>query len=113
MRLHVATHKTGRLGLQRRPKRKKNSMSLSPKQYAEVVQSISSEPLPHLESLEESLAHAAIKRLYQEVGDGNTYRMSAIRISKVSTTEGPSMIATGSIRVYFVGRSTTNDIHPV
>jgi hypothetical protein len=68
-------------------------------------------PEVHLESLEESMAHQALKRLYVEVGHSNSHKLESIRISKHKGCEGsPVMIATGSIRVYFVGRSTIKDI---
>ena len=95
-----------------------HNQPLSPEQYDEVVRRINDNipmvsPEIHLESLEESLAHEAIKRLYLALGSEAPYKMSSIRITKRSTLRGPAMTATGSIRVHFVGHSTVNDIHPV
>lgn len=96
-----------------------HSQPLTGEQYDEVVRRLNDNipmviPEIHLESLEESMAHQAIKRLYIEVGHSNTHLMNTIRITKSKSMIGsPVMVATGSIRVYFSGLSVADEIHPV
>ena len=80
-----------------------------PEQYAQIVRTMSAEaPLP---SIEEQLAHIAIKKLYREVGNSDSHRINAIRITKGKGPDGsPVMNAFGSMRVFFVGHSTLEDI---
>tara|TARA_R110000868_G_scaffold41139_3_gene141001 strand:+ start:885 stop:1157 length:273 start_codon:yes stop_codon:yes gene_type:complete len=73
-------------------------------QFARIVEKMSDL------SYEEELAHVAIKKLYAEVGNSNSHLMNSIRITKHKSSEGSVMLATGSIRVFFVGRSTVRDL---
>lgn len=69
-------------------------------------------PMPVLPVLEEQICQLAIKRLFQRVGQENSWKLNHIRLNRRSTTHGPSFIATGSIKLEFGSTASCLDVIP-